>query len=68
MQAELSFWPLTSTETQLELEGAYEPPLGLVGGAIDAAVGHRLAEAVVHRFLNDVVEQLRRDIPLRTFR
>ncbi len=63
MDAELSFWPLTATETQLEIEGAYRPPLGVVGNAIDAAAGHRIAEATVHRFLDDVVEQLRQDLP-----
>lgn len=63
MTAELSLWPLTSTETQLEILGAYRPPLGIVGNALDAAVGHRLAEATVHRFLDDVVEQLRRELP-----
>jgi hypothetical protein len=61
MTAELSAWPLTATETQIELEGAYRPPLGAVGNALDAAVGHRVAEAAVHRFLDDVVEQMRRD-------
>jgi hypothetical protein len=65
MNAELSFWPLTATETQLEVEGAYRPPLGVVGSAIDAAIGHRIAEATVHRFLDDVVEQIRRDLPAR---
>ena len=63
MKAELSFWPLTATETQLEIEGTYHPPLGLVGDAADAAVGHRVAEATVHRFLDDVVEQIRRELP-----
>jgi|HubBroStandDraft_2_1064218.scaffolds.fasta_scaffold56433_1 hypothetical protein len=63
MRAQLSVWPLTSTETQLELEGAYAPPLGLVGKVIDAAIGHRVAEAAVHRFLEDAVEQLRRELP-----
>jgi hypothetical protein len=63
MKADLSLWPLTSTETQLEIEGDYRPPLGAVGGLLDAAVGHRLAEASVHRFLDDVVEQLRRELP-----
>jgi hypothetical protein len=29
MKAELSIYPLTSTETQLDLGGLYEPPLGL---------------------------------------
>ena len=62
MKAELSFWPLTATETQLELTGAYEPPLGALGKAVDAAIGHRIAEATVHRFLDDLVEQLRREL------
>jgi hypothetical protein len=63
MSAQLSAWPLMSSETQLEIEGSYHPPLGVVGNAIDAAVGHRIAEASVHRLLEDVIEQLRRDIP-----
>lgn len=63
MKARLSFWPLTAAETQLEIEGAYKPPLGVVGNVLDAAVGHRIAEATVHRFLDDVVEQLRRELP-----
>lgn len=63
MKAELSIWPLTATETQLEIEGAYRPPLGVVGNAADAVLGHRIAEASVHRFLDDVVEQIRRELP-----
>jgi hypothetical protein len=63
MSAQLSAWPLMASETQLELEGSYSPPLGIVGTAIDAAVGHRIAEASVHRLLDDVIEQLRRDLP-----
>lgn len=66
MSAELCAWPLSSSETQLEIEGSYQPPLGAVGNAIDAAVGHRIAEASVYRFLEDVVEQLRRDLPPST--
>jgi hypothetical protein len=60
MSAELSVWPLSATETQVELDGTYNPPLGAVGGALDAVVGHRVAEAAVHRFLDDVVEGLRK--------
>ena len=63
MRAQLSIWPLTSTETQLEIEGEYRPPLGVVGKAIDAAIGNRIAEASVHRLLDDAVEQLKREIP-----
>jgi hypothetical protein len=59
MRARLSVYPLTSTETQLDFEGSYEPPLGAVGSAIDAVVGHRIAEASVHRFVVDVAHHLR---------
>jgi hypothetical protein len=63
MHLELSAWPLSSSETQIEIAGEYRPPLGVVGNAIDAAVGHRIAEASVKSFLDDVVEQMRRELP-----
>ena len=59
MEAELSVYPLTATETQLDFSGHYEPPLGAVGSAIDALAGNRIAEASVHRFLTDVAAYLR---------
>ncbi len=59
MRAELSAWPLSSDETQLELTGDYDPPLGVLGSALDALVLHHVAEAVVHRFLEDVARELR---------
>lgn len=60
MKAELVVYPLTSTETQLDLEGTYQPPLGALGDAINALAGHRIADASVHRFLADVAAHLRR--------
>jgi hypothetical protein len=59
MSAELSAYPLTTTETQLDFLGRYEPPLGVVGGAIDALVMHRIADACVHRFVTDIAAYLR---------
>lgn len=59
MKAELSIYPLTATETQLDFSGLYEPPLGVVGKAMNALVGYRIAEASVHRFVSDVAEYLR---------
>lgn len=59
MHAELVLWPLTATETQLDLNGRYEPPLGALGKAIDSLVGHRIAEACVKRFLEEVAQHLR---------
>jgi hypothetical protein len=59
MTAELSVYALTGTETQLDFRGEYTPPLGVLGSAIDAAVGHRIAEASVHRFIAEVAQYLR---------
>ena len=59
MSAVLSVYPLTSTETQLDFLGRYEPPLGIVGGAIDTLVLHRIADASVHRLVTDVARYLR---------
>ena len=62
MKAELSIYPLTSTETQLDFLGHYEPPLGVLGAALDSIAGHRAAEASVHRFLSEVAQYLRKEI------
>ena len=62
MNAELSVYPLTETETQLDFLGRYEPPLGIVGDALDATVGHRIAEASVHRLVADVANYLREHV------
>jgi hypothetical protein len=59
MQAELALYPLTASETQLDFSGAYRPPLGVLGSAVNALVGHRIAEGTVHRFVTDVAEYLR---------
>jgi len=62
MKAELAVYPLTATETQLDFSGRYEPPLGWLGTAVDAVVGHRIAEASVHRFLAEVAHYLRTEL------
>jgi len=59
MQGELSVYPLTSTETQVDFSGIYEPPFGAVGKTMNAIAGHRIAEASVHRFVSDVAGYLR---------
>jgi hypothetical protein len=62
MKAELSIYPITATETQLDFKGVYEPPLGPLGKAVNAMIGHRIAEAAVHRFVTDVAEYLRKSL------
>jgi hypothetical protein len=59
MSSVLTIYPLTATETQLDFLGRYDPPLGVVGDAMDALVGRRIAEASVHRFITDVAQYLR---------
>ncbi|HTS83441.1 MAG TPA: hypothetical protein VMH40_22780 [Myxococcaceae bacterium] len=54
MEGTLGAYALSPTETQLDLDGRYRPPLGSVGTAIDAAVGYRIAEATLLRLLGDV--------------
>ena len=62
MEAELIVYPLSRDETQLELSGRYTPPLGAVGGALDSVMGHRVADAPVHRFVTDVASLLREEL------
>jgi len=59
MKAEISVYPLTATETQLDFWGLYEPPLGPLGKAVNAIIGHRIAEVSVHRFVGEVAGYLR---------
>ena len=62
MDAVFSIYPLSSTETQLDIHGRYRPPLGVVGTALDALIGHRIAEASVLRFVQDVRVRLETEL------
>lgn len=63
MRADLIVYPLSATETQLELLCQYEPPLGFVGGALDRVALHRVAEASLESFLQQVARHLRIHLP-----
>jgi hypothetical protein len=62
MDATLDVYALGPNETQVDFHGVYVPPLGLFGAAVDAAVGHRIAQAAVHRFVEEIAERLRVDV------
>ena len=62
MRANLYVYPLSSNETQLDFEGEYTPPLGLLGEAIDAIVGRWVAEACILQFMHDVAAQLESEL------
>ena len=63
MRGDLSATALTFSDTRIAFEGVYTPPFGEVGRALDSLIGHRVAEAALHRFVLDVVEQIRRELP-----
>ena len=58
MHAALTAYPLSPSDTQLDLEGEYDPPLGILGDVADRLLGHRIAQASVHQFLEDVAGRL----------
>ena len=45
--------------TQVEINGTYEPPGGVIGAGADRLLLHRLAEATVYRFVHDIAMELR---------
>jgi hypothetical protein len=64
MAGALWAYALGPRETQIEFIGSYDPPLGLLGEAIDAVAMHRIAEASVQRFVSDVASFLRAELPV----
>lgn len=69
MEAEIELTPLSTPPhpvTQVSFIGNYRPPLRIIGLVGDAVVGHRLAEASVHRFLSELVQRVEAELPLVT--
>lgn len=65
MEAELEVTPLSEGAhplTQLALVGHYRPPLGLLGAVADAVIGHRVAEASVHRFVSETATRVEAEL------
>jgi len=62
LHATLVIAAVAPQETRLEVRGTYEPPLGRVGEVLDAVAGHRVAEAVVDRFVHEIAGWLREEL------
>jgi hypothetical protein len=60
MRATMTIYPLSSTETQLELFGTYAPPLGRVGEAADTIAMHHVAKRTVEALVGDIARLLER--------
>ena len=51
----LATWGETDPpQTFIEIDGTYEPPMGVAGEAFDAAVGRAIAQRTVRAFLDDL--------------
>ncbi len=50
----LSVEEVGPTFSRLDLDGTYEPPMGIAGKMIDAVVGHHFAIAGARALLNDI--------------
>ena len=54
LDADIRVHPAGEQRTLLTLQGAYRPPLGAVGQALDRAIMHRVAAATIRNFLQRV--------------
>lgn len=59
MRATLTIRPVGPSETLLDLDGTYDPPLGWLGDALDAVAMRRIAQDSVTGFVSDVAAYLR---------
>lgn len=60
MEADVDVAGLGARRTQLSISARYRPPLGAVGRALDRAVLHRVAEATIKDFLDQVAATLQK--------
>ena len=54
LDATIEVGPLGEDRTQLAISARYQPPLGVVGRAVDRVLLHRVAEATLKDFLDRV--------------
>jgi len=58
LDADLRLAPAGPESTLLTLAGAYRPPLGSLGAALDRAILHRVAAATIRSFVGQVAAQI----------
>jgi hypothetical protein len=58
LDADITMAPFGEQVTLLALAGAYRPPLGAMGAALDRAVLHRVASATIRAFLAQVARRI----------
>ena len=58
LEGELEAAPLGNNRTQIGLSARYTPPFGAFGTTLDRMLLHRIAEATIHDFLQQVAAAL----------
>lgn len=58
LDADLTVMPAGEGQTLLRLDGAYRPPLGLIGAGLDRIVLRRVATATIRSLLTRIAEAL----------
>jgi hypothetical protein len=58
LDADLTMAPIEERVTILTLAGAYRPPLGAMGAALDRAILYRVASATIRAFLTQVARRI----------
>jgi hypothetical protein len=64
LDADLEIAPLGHDRCQLSMSARYVPPLGSLGRAIDRTVLFRVAEATIKNFLDQVRDNISREVSL----
>jgi len=62
MCAQFHVFPIKDNSTQLDFRGEYEPPMGLLGKAIDMAMGQKIAEDCVRHFVEEINDYLHKSL------
>lgn len=57
----LTIGAATPKSSVVKLDGDYEPPLGVLGKAFDAAIGHKIAESTADELLKTICEKIELD-------
>ena len=60
LDADLTLTPAGEHATLLTVAGAYRPPLGILGVALDRTILHRVAAATIRAFMNRVADAIAR--------
>ncbi|NNC74523.1 MAG: hypothetical protein HKN93_03315 [Acidimicrobiia bacterium] len=63
IEADLEAEPIDEERTMFSLLGLYQPPLGLVGAALDRLGFHRLAETALERFFKRLLAAIEDSAP-----